>query len=44
VSRGYSGTMPVVGHADAPAAEWLLALSLPAVAAAIAVAAWVTHA
>ncbi|MEA2684845.1 MAG: cobalt/nickel transport system permease protein [Actinomycetota bacterium] len=44
VSRGYSGTMPVVGQVGASRTEWLAAMSLPAVAAVIAVAAWVTHA
>ena len=36
--------MPVVGQADAPTLDWLTALSLPATATVIAVAAWVTHA
>ena len=44
VSRGYSGAMPVVGRGDASGLEWMVALSLPALAAVIAVAAWVTHA
>jgi cobalt/nickel transport system permease protein len=44
VSRGYSGTIPVGGRGDASGMEWMAALSLPALAAVIALAAWVTHA
>jgi cobalt/nickel transport system permease protein len=47
VSRGYSGTMPVVaqfsGGTDASARQWVTALSFPALAAVIAVTAWVTR-
>jgi cobalt/nickel transport system permease protein len=47
VSRGYSGTMPVVaqfsGGTDPSARQWVTALSFPALAAVIAVTAWVTR-
>jgi cobalt/nickel transport system permease protein len=43
LSRGYSGTMPVVGRGDASAREWVTALAVPAVAALVAAVAWATY-
>ena len=40
-SRGYEGTMPMVEDHSAPADQWLVALTLPAVGAVIAAIAWV---
>jgi cobalt/nickel transport system permease protein len=40
VSRGYNGSMPVQHHRRASAYQWLAALSVPAVAAGISLAAW----
>lgn len=42
VSRGYAGAMPPLGELAASRAEWAAALALPAVAAAVATAAWMT--
>jgi cobalt/nickel transport system permease protein len=41
LSRGYAGSIPRVEAAPATPATWAVALSLPAVAGAIALAAWV---
>lgn len=43
VSRGFTGTMPVLGEQAATRAEWLTALVVPAVAATIATTAWLTR-
>ena len=40
VARGYDGSMPVLHHHRASRAEWAMALSLPAAAAAVSVTAW----
>ncbi|HEX4983192.1 MAG TPA: cobalt ECF transporter T component CbiQ [Ilumatobacteraceae bacterium] len=40
VARGYYGSMPVLHHHRATRAEWAMALSLPAAAAAVSVTAW----
>ena len=40
VSRGYDGAMPLLQHHRASRAEWALALSLPAAAAAVSLTAW----
>jgi cobalt/nickel transport system permease protein len=40
VSRGYDGSMPVLANHRASRAEWVLALSLPAAAAAVSITAW----
>jgi cobalt/nickel transport system permease protein len=40
MSRGYAGSMPVLQDLDATRGQWLAALSLPAVAALVAVTAW----
>jgi cobalt/nickel transport system permease protein len=40
VSRGYSGSMPLRHNPKVPAGEWALALLLPALATATAVASW----
>jgi cobalt/nickel transport system permease protein len=40
VARGYEGSMPVLHHHRASRAEWAMALSLPAAAAAVSVTAW----
>ncbi len=40
VSRGYDGAMPVLHQHRAGRAEWAMALSLPAAAAAVSAAAW----
>lgn len=37
LSRGFDGTVPVLGGGAAPRGEWLAALSVPAAAAAVAV-------
>jgi cobalt/nickel transport system permease protein len=43
VSRGYTGSMPVLQDLGATRGQWLAALSLPVVAAAVAVCAWVAR-
>jgi cobalt/nickel transport system permease protein len=40
VSRGYSGSMPVLQELAATRAQWLAALAVPAAAALVAAAAW----
>jgi cobalt/nickel transport system permease protein len=40
VARGYDGSMPVLHHHRARRAEWAMALSLPAAAAAVSITAW----
>jgi cobalt/nickel transport system permease protein len=40
VSRGYSGSMPVLHDLGATRGQWLAALALPAAAAAVALTAW----
>ena len=40
VARGYDGSMPALHHHRASRAEWAMALSLPAAAAAVSVTAW----
>ena len=40
VSRGYSGSMPVLQELDATRAQWLAALAVPAAAALVAATAW----
>ena len=40
VSRGYDGAMPQLHHHRAGRAEWAMALSLPAAAAAVSATAW----
>ena len=40
LSRGYAGTMPVLGGREAPRGQWLAALALPAAATVIALCAW----
>ena len=40
VSRGYAGSMPVLGDLAASRGQWLAALSVPATAALVAAAAW----
>jgi cobalt/nickel transport system permease protein len=40
VSRGYSGSMPVLQDLDASRAQWLAALAVPAAAALVAATAW----
>jgi cobalt/nickel transport system permease protein len=40
VSRGYDGSMPLLGSGAAGAGEWMVALTLPITAAAVAAAAW----
>lgn len=40
LSRGYAGAMPDMGGAAATSAQWAAALTAPAVAAAVALAAW----
>jgi cobalt/nickel transport system permease protein len=40
VSRGYTGTFPVLEEADANSAQWKVALALPAATAVVAVTAW----
>jgi cobalt/nickel transport system permease protein len=43
VSRGYTGSMPVLHDLGATRGQWLAALSLPAVAATVAACAWVVR-
>ena len=40
LSRGYHGAMPVYGHDTGTGRQWLAALSVPALAAAISLTAW----
>jgi cobalt/nickel transport system permease protein len=40
VSRGYAGSMPVLGDLAASRGQWLAALAVPAAAALVAAAAW----
>jgi cobalt/nickel transport system permease protein len=40
VSRGYAGSMPVLGDLAATRGQWLAALALPAAAALVAATAW----
>jgi len=40
VSRGFDGTLPQLDEQHAPASEWLACLAVPALAAAIALGAW----
>jgi cobalt/nickel transport system permease protein len=40
LSRGYTGTLPVLSDGRAPAAAWATALTLPTAAAAVTVTAW----
>jgi cobalt/nickel transport system permease protein len=40
VSRGYSGSMPVLQDLAATRAQWLAAMSVPAAAALVAATAW----
>jgi cobalt/nickel transport system permease protein len=40
VSRGYTGSMPVLQDLAATRAQWLAALSVPAAAAVVAATAW----
>jgi cobalt/nickel transport system permease protein len=44
IARGYAGGLPEIDDLDAPAAHWIAALSLPLLAAAVAVGAWTTAA
>lgn len=41
LSRGYTGTMPVIDDVSSSRADWLRALSLPGLAAVIAACAWI---
>jgi cobalt/nickel transport system permease protein len=43
VSRGYGGSMPVLHDLGATRGQWLAALALPALAAAVALTAWVAR-
>jgi cobalt/nickel transport system permease protein len=43
VSRGYSGTMPVLQDLGATRGQWLAALAVPAAAALVAASAWVVR-
>lgn len=43
LSRGFDGTMPTVADGRATPAAWVASLAVPAVAAAVAVAAWVAR-
>ncbi len=43
LSRGYTGSLPVVDDARAAASSWLTAAVLPAAAAAVAMSAWVVQ-
>jgi cobalt/nickel transport system permease protein len=43
VSRGYSGSMPVLHDLGATRGQWLAALALPAAGAAVALTAWVAR-
>jgi cobalt/nickel transport system permease protein len=40
VARGYTGSLPAGGAPPAPAAEWVLALAVPATAALVSALAW----
>jgi cobalt/nickel transport system permease protein len=40
VSRGYTGSMPVLQDLAATRAQWLAALAVPAAAALVAATAW----
>jgi cobalt/nickel transport system permease protein len=44
LSRGYSGTMPVLDDLRATRAQWLVGLMLPAVGLVVALAAWAVQA
>jgi cobalt/nickel transport system permease protein len=43
VSRGYTGSMPLLSHERASRGQWAAAMSLPAVAAVVMVWSWTTR-
>jgi len=43
VARGYDGAMPVYAHNSGSRRQWLLALSVPAIAAVVSCTAWLTR-
>jgi hypothetical protein len=39
-SRGYDGSMPLLGSGAAPAGQWMASMAVPAVAVVVAIASW----